>query len=44
MNSKNQFAFKKLIVPGMVMLAFWIGSGGQGVVEGKNASGEFIMA
>jgi polyferredoxin len=24
MNSTNQFAFKKLIVPGIVMLAFWI--------------------
>jgi len=24
MNSRNQFGFKKLIVPGIVMLAFWI--------------------
>ena len=24
MNNKNQFSFKKLIVPGIVMLAFWI--------------------
>jgi len=24
MNSRNQFSFRKLIVPGIVMLAFWI--------------------